>query len=81
MSAPNLVTVADRILRWPEARKIVSISKSTVDRLEARGAFPRRVQLSDYCVGWRLSELSAWVAGKRDWTCELQASRADRISA
>ena len=57
----------DRMLRWPQVRPLVGISRSSVNRLERAGKFPKRTALTDYSVGWRLSEVEAWVAGKRDW--------------
>jgi predicted DNA-binding transcriptional regulator AlpA len=59
--------MTDRILRWPKVEPLVGISRSSVDRLERADRFPHRVNLTDYTVGWRLSEIQLWVAGERDW--------------
>lgn len=61
----------DRMLRWPAVKNLVAISRATVDRLERKGTFPKREMLTDYCVGWRLSDVEAWVAGKRDWSSQV----------
>jgi prophage regulatory protein len=44
----------------PDRRKRVPLSDSTVDRLEAKGLFPKRVKLGVRKVGWRLAEIEAW---------------------
>ena len=61
------VAVADRILRWRDLEGVVGISRTTVATQEREGHFPRRVKLTDYCVGWRASEVQEWISGRRDW--------------
>lgn len=58
----------DEILRWPDVRKVVKLCRTTITKLERAGRFPERCQLTDYTVGWRRSDVMAWVAGKRDWS-------------
>ncbi|CAN5308033.1 hypothetical protein BH10PSE1_BH10PSE1_13710 [soil metagenome] len=50
----------DRILFWPQVKRIVPFSRSTVWRMQRIGAFPLSVQVSKGRVGWWESELSAW---------------------
>lgn len=50
------------IARLPEVRRRTGLSTSTIYRLETRGKFPSRVQISDRGVGWHLSEVLAWVS-------------------
>ncbi|HYF47910.1 MAG TPA: AlpA family transcriptional regulator [Planctomycetota bacterium] len=52
----------DRILRLPEVLQKTGISETTQWRLERAGKFPRRVNLGGRMVGWRLSEIHAWMA-------------------
>lgn len=66
----------DRIIRWPEVHQLVGISRASVDRQEKLGTFPRRHQLTDYTVGWRLSEVQSWVAGERDWRSRSPISKS-----
>lgn len=72
--------MTDKILRWPQVRPMVGISRSTVDRLEHAGRFPPRHQLTDYTVGWRLSDVQRWVAGERDWA-DVKAAPRFTLSA
>ena len=44
--------------------EIGDLSRSTVWRLEKQGQFPKRVQLSPNCVGWRKSEVLDWLASR-----------------
>ena len=50
----------DRFLCWQRVYEIVCLSRSTVWRMEGRGEFPRRVQLSPNRVGWPESEILKW---------------------
>jgi len=51
----------DRIVREKERRVVTAIGRSTAYEWERRGLYPRRVSLPGGRVGWRLSELLAWV--------------------
>jgi prophage regulatory protein len=42
-----------RILRAREVKHVTGLSKVTRFRLERRGLFPRKVQLTERCVGWQ----------------------------
>lgn len=53
----------DRILSASEVRDRVNLSRQTVWRLERAGRFPPRIHLSPGRVGWRESEIDAFVAG------------------
>ena len=50
-----------QFLRWPEVQAIVGLSRTTVWRLERRGAFPGRCRISENAVGWLDDEISEWV--------------------
>ena len=40
----------------------LGLSRSTIIRLQKKGMFPEKVKLSEGRVGWRISEVDAWVA-------------------
>lgn len=66
---PAPVPAPDRIVREAERREITGISAMTAWRLERQGRFPRRRKLYDTGrkadpVGWRLSELMAWIESR-----------------
>ena len=42
---------------------VVNLSRSTIYRMEKRGDFPKRVQLSPQRKGYRTSDLKKWVGG------------------
>lgn len=59
----------ERIIDKNELRGRVPYSPSQIRRLEAEGKFPRRIQLGLSRVGWKLSEVLAWIeerSAKRD---------------
>ena len=45
----------DRFLRMRSVLERVGFSRSTLYRKMQEGTFPRQVQISDYCRGWRES--------------------------
>ena len=46
-----------------ETCDLVSLSRTTLWRLEQRGEFPKKVLLSPMRKGYRLSEVKKWVEG------------------
>ena len=52
------------IIRRYQLNVSVGISPSTVDRLEAKGDFPRRKRFSEGCVGHHGPEVVDWVNKK-----------------
>jgi prophage regulatory protein len=51
----------DRIIRSKEVLKITGVTRTTIWRWEEQGKFPARVNLGVGSVGWRLSEIEAWI--------------------
>lgn len=66
--------MTDRILRKAEVLFFTGLSHTTLWRLEQEGQFPRRVLLSKGAVGWRASEVEAWIA-------ERQAAAGPAVAA
>lgn len=52
----------DELLRWPELSKVTKLSRSTVDRLEKLGQFPKRVKLGPRAVAWRRVDIEGWLS-------------------
>jgi len=57
--------MSERIVRERERREITGLCRTTAYVLERRGEFPRRVLLTGGRIGWRLSELLAWVESRQ----------------
>jgi prophage regulatory protein len=55
------VSQYDRIVRPHEIQALTGLSTRTIDRLEADGQFPKRLQLSTKAVGWKLSSINIWL--------------------
>ena len=53
------------MLKRSDLPEITGLSASTIARMESKGLFPARVQLSSKRVGWRLSEVELWVDERR----------------
>ena len=50
-----------RLLRFKELKNIVGLGRTTIWRLEHRGEFPRRRQISHNAVAWLEDEVEEWV--------------------
>jgi predicted DNA-binding transcriptional regulator AlpA len=53
----------DRLLDFEAVQARVGLSRTTIWRIERAGKFPLRIQKSPGRVGWRESEIDAFVAG------------------
>lgn len=53
--------MTDRLLRAPDLEAIVGVSERTIRRLEKKGQFPKRIQITPRAVGWRESAVMAWL--------------------
>ncbi|WP_428970343.1 helix-turn-helix transcriptional regulator [Sphingomonas sp. Xoc002] len=54
-------TNAERILRLKTVLDQTGLCRSTLYRKMANGTFPKNVQLSTRCVGWRASTVEEWL--------------------
>lgn len=59
MTAPQ-----DRIVKLPEATQITGRSRSSIYRMlgDPASTFPPALKLGQKSIGWRMSELQAWIA-------------------
>ncbi len=55
----------DQIIRPRNLPAITGLSRTSIWRLEKAGQFPKRVRLSAGAVGWRLSEVMAWLQDRQ----------------
>jgi len=51
----------DCLLSWPEVQRAIGLSRPQIWRLRRDGNFPAPLRLSTHRVGWRVSELRAWL--------------------
>ena len=61
-ATPNINPI--QILRFPEVRKLTGLSRTTVWRMEKKGGFPKRVQITSTLVGWHRADIEEWVANR-----------------
>ena len=55
----------DAFMRRNSVEKLTGISSSTIYRLMADGNFPKPYRLAENSVGWKASEISAWVNARQ----------------
>lgn len=51
----------DRILRLPAVLDATGLSRATLYRKMQNGTFPKNVQISTRCAGWRESAVAQWL--------------------
>lgn len=51
----------DRILRLKTVLERTGLSRSTMYRKIQNGTFPRNIQISTRCTGWRESAVNEWL--------------------
>lgn len=54
----------DRMIREKECRMLRGLSNTTRWELEKESRFPKRVKIGVTAMGWRLSEVQAWIRGE-----------------
>ncbi|QYU67636.1 AlpA family phage regulatory protein [Leptolyngbya sp. 15MV] len=60
----------DRILRLNAVLDRTGLSRSTLYRKMQAGSFPRNVQISTRCAGWRESSIEAWLNNPMFYSAE-----------
>ncbi len=53
-----------RVIRKPELFSVVTLSDTTIWRLEKLGRFPKRIKLGDRAVGWFAADIEKWLEAK-----------------
>ncbi len=57
-----------RIVRRDEVSKLTGLARATIYKKVADGSFPAPIRLGTRSVGWRLSDIIAWLqAPERRW--------------
>jgi predicted DNA-binding transcriptional regulator AlpA len=57
-----------RVLSRPETIRLVGVSERTWERLEAAGDVPPKIRLSEGRIGFRVSDIDAWLDARREGT-------------
>lgn len=52
----------NNVLRLPEVKARVGLSRSSIYVAVSKGKFPRPIQLGDRAVGWVEAEVEAWLS-------------------
>ena len=64
----------DRILRLKAVLLRTGLSRSTMYRKMQNGTFPKNVQISTRCTGWRESAIAEWIRNPIFYEVTDQAS-------
>mgnify|MGYP000912330146 CR=1 FL=1 len=69
-----------KILRPKDLAKMLSISKSTLWRLEKEIDFPSKVGVTERCKGWYLSDIEQWLNQKNNKNLNLKTNQYGKNS-
>ncbi|MBU3261729.1 AlpA family transcriptional regulator [Roseovarius sp. PS-C2] len=53
-----------KTLRRPDVERITGLSRSTLYAMMAEGEFPKPIKLGKRAVGWRESDIAAWLESR-----------------
>lgn len=53
-----------RLIYFPEIKRLVGLSRTTIWKLEKTGQFPRRKKITATKVGWLESEVRSWIESR-----------------
>lgn len=56
--------MTDKILRRPDVEDITGLGRSTIYDWMKKGEFPKPVKLGSRAVGWRESDIVAWLESR-----------------
>ena len=57
-----------RVLRRAEVSQVTGLARATLYKQVTDGSFPQPIRLGERFVGWRLSDIDAWLwAPERRW--------------
>ncbi|MGB3317132.1 MAG: AlpA family transcriptional regulator [Albidovulum sp.] len=54
----------NRILRRPDVEHLTGFKRSMIYLMMQRGTFPKPVKLSERAIGWRESDVAAWLSSR-----------------
>ena len=81
MNEKNSKPDHDRIVRLDELTALTGLSPSSIWRYESKGEFPRRLKLGLRAVGWRASQIEAWIESREATAPDSPADQGDAPSA
>ena len=64
------MTNHDAILREAEVKRRTGLSRTTRWAMVRKGSFPKPVKLTAKAIGWRETEIAAWIAERAPTTDE-----------
>jgi predicted DNA-binding transcriptional regulator AlpA len=64
-----------KIIGPTETMKVTNLSRSTLWRLERKGKFPQRINISSNRVGWYEDEVGDWIESRPRGLCQREGLR------
>ncbi len=70
----------ERLINKRELKLLVGFSHQHILRLEKAGKFPRRIQISDNAVRWRLGDILDWIDERKSIVPLAHAHETDQLN-
>ena len=70
----------DRLLTWHDLKDRIPFSRVHLSRLEARGEFPKRLQLGAGRVAWLEREVQQWIEDRQRGPLPLTPRKASHVA-
>lgn len=54
----------EKMLDYPELKKLFNVSRTTLDRWEKMGKFPKRIHIGENSIRWLKCDIQEWINKK-----------------
>lgn len=61
-----------RVIRRPVVEHLTGLSRSSIYAMIATGAFPAQIKIGIRAVGWRQSEIEAWIESRSSQPADVK---------
>ena len=61
-----------RLIRRPVVEHLTGLSRSSIYAMIANGAFPAQIKIGIRAVGWRQSEIEAWIENRSNQSADFK---------
>ena len=61
-----------RVIRRPVVEHLTGLSRSSIYAMIANGEFPAQIKIGIRAVGWRQSEIEAWIENRSSQSADFK---------
>ena len=64
--------MSQRVIRRPVVEHLTGLSRSSIYAMIANGEFPAQIKIGIRAVGWRQSEIEAWIESRSSQPADVK---------